>query len=270
MALIILEGLDRTGKSTVAQSFQDKGYEIVHMSAPEKGISNSTYMGEMVDLLTSFAGRDIVLDRSHYGELIWPKVYGREPLLTEDDIEALREIEDSLDTLRIVMHDPNSEAHWKRCVDNKEPLTKLQFIKARTSYSEMADKYGFVRKTLNDFPEAAQLAAQVSESKHTPVSDSGKVDSVEQPTQHTAPVDSRTPQQMKLDRANAINDVLSKRIIKGKGPLYDELERTVRGFLNTELGKLLGATQNSASTFSIEEVQLLKFFCERLKEKENE
>lgn len=74
---------------------------------------------------------------------------------------------------------------------------------------------------------------------------------------------------MKLDRANAINDVLAKRIIKGKGGVYDELERSVRGYLNTELGKLFGAQQPNKGEFSSQEVELLKFFCERLKNKEN-
>lgn len=268
MALIILEGLDRTGKSSVAQYFQDKGFEVVHMSAPPKGTSNGAYMGEMVDLLTSFAGRNVVLDRSHYGELIWPAVYGREPLLTEEDIEALREIEDSIEVERILMHDPKADAHWQRCVDNKEPLTKLQFVKARNLYYSMAEKYGFQRKTLSDFPEAASLAAQ-SSSKPESAADSGKVQRDEQPSSSANNADNRTPQQIKLDRANAINEVLARRIIKGKGQVYDELERSVRGFLNTELGKLFGAPQTN-TTFSSDEVQLLKFFCERLKDKENE
>jgi hypothetical protein len=269
MALIILEGLDRTGKSSVASYFQDKGFELIHMSAPPKGIAPDTYMGEMIDLLTSFAGRDVVLDRSHYGELIWPTVYGRAPLLTDDDMEVLREIEDSLEVNRILMHDPNSEAHWKRCVDNKEPLTKVQFIKARNLYSAMADKYGFKRKTLDDFPEAKALSSQVAPA--SPATDSvAPATGTESPTQPTGEADNRTPQQIKLDRANAINEVLARRIIKGKGPMYDDLERSVRGFLNIELGKLFGQSQPNKGEFSIDEVQLLKFFCQRLKSKENE
>lgn len=271
MALIILEGLDRTGKSSVAQYFQDKGFELIHMSAPTKGTSNDAYMGEMVDLLTSFAGKDVVLDRSHYGELIWPVVYGRAPLLTDDDIEALREIEDSLEVSRILMHDPNSEAHWKRCVDNKEPLTKVQFIKARNLYSAMAENYGFKKKTLGDFPEALALSNQIAENSPKTAdaevhSESQRANEADKGAGTSA---SRTPQQIKLDRANAINEVLAKRIIKGRGSAYDELERSVRGFLNTELGKLFGAQQPAKGEFSSEEVQILKVFIERLKSKEN-
>jgi len=269
MALIILEGIDRTGKSSVAKFYQDKGFELIHMSAPPKGTSASAYLGEMVDLLISFTGRDVVLDRSHYGELVWPQVYNREALLGDDEMESLRELEDSLETERILMHDTNTEAHWKRCVDNKEPLTKQQFIKARTLYSSMADKYGFTRKTLNDFPEAAAIAAQVASNSDKPTPDTkGEEASSKLSAAKSSPeVDHRTPQQQKLDRANAINEVLAKRIIKSKGPMFDDLERSVRSFLNTELGKIFG-NASQATGFNNEEVELLKFFCEHLKNKE--
>ena len=265
MALIILEGLDRTGKSSVAQWYQDKGYEVIHMSAPAKGISPDEYIGEMVDLLSSLGGKDFVLDRSHYGELIWPQIYGRKPLLDEDAFEILREIEASLDVTRILMHDPNNEAHWQRCVDNKEPLTKLQFVKAKSAYSAMADKYGFERKTLKDFPDAVQPLPN-SNTKHDRVqSDRSEVPAAAQAAEKAA--DSKTREQQKLERANAINEVLSKRILKGKEPIHDELERSIRHFLNTELGKIFGNNAPVAG-FSNEEVEMLKFFVQRLKEKE--
>lgn len=129
------------------------------MSAPDKTMSQPGYVGpsyldQMVQMLTDVNGRDVVLDRSHYGELVWPQVYGRKPMLTDEDMEILREIESNMDVTRILMVDSNAEAHWQRCVDNKEPLTKVQFVKARSLFSGVADKYGFERKTLKDFPGA--------------------------------------------------------------------------------------------------------------------
>ena len=265
MALIILEGLDRTGKSSVAQHFQDQGFQLIHMSAPAKGTSSDEYLGEMVDLLSSLSGKDTVLDRSHYGELVWPSVYGREALLSEDDFQILREIEDTMDVTRVLMHDPNSETHWQRCVDNKEPLTKVQFIKARSLFSAMADKYGFARKTLKDFPDAVQPLPKTSEiaPQQDNVPTRSSVDDV------AAKVESsKTREQLKLERANVINEVLSKRILKGKSSMHDELERSVRHFLNAELGKIFGNNPvNPSVPFSNEEVELLKFFVQRLKEK---
>src|ERR1035437_8657610 len=152
MALVLLEGLDRTGKTTVAEFFESKGYEVVHLSAPGKEFhAGHSYLDAMVDLLQRGAGRDLVIDRTHYGELIWPQIYNRKPLLGEDDFEILREIEESIGVKRILMHDPNAEAHWQRCVDNKEPLTKVQCVRARSIYASMGAKYGFESITLPAF-----------------------------------------------------------------------------------------------------------------------
>ena len=275
MALIILEGLDRTGKSSIAQMFENQGYELVHMSAPDKAMLQTDYIGPsyldlMVEMLTSIAGRNVVLDRSHYGELVWPQVYGRKALLNDDDMEILREIESNMDVTRILMHDPNSEAHWQRCVDNKEPLTKVQFVKARSLYSGMADKYEFGRKTLKDFPDAVQPLPQ---DKLKPVAPNKGGEEIAISTTEAKGdknlVTSKTKEQLKLEKANVINEVLDRRIIKGKGPMYDDVERSVRHFLNTELGKILGTATNTPGLTN-EEIDLLKFFCKRMKDKETE
>lgn len=278
MALIILEGLDRTGKSSIAQMFERQGFEVIHMSAPNRemlkdGYEGPSYLEQMVDLLSELAGKDVVLDRSHYGELIWPQVYGRKALLSDEDIEYLREIESNMDVTRILMHDPNNEAHWQRCVDNKEPLTKPQFVKARSLYSALADKYLFAKKTLKDFPDAEQplpanSANKLTDTQQQADSSSGSTSDKTKGDSSSANL-TKTKEQLKLEKANVINEVLDKRIIKGKGPQYDEVERSVRHFLNTELGKILG-TSSSSPGFSNDEIELLKFFCKRLKDKETE
>jgi hypothetical protein len=271
MALIILEGLDRTGKTSVAEMFEKQGFELIHISAPTKGTTTDQYIGEWVDFLTSIQGRNIVLDRSHYGELVWAPVYGRQPLLDDESMEILREIEANMEVTRILMYDPDSKAHWQRCVSNGEPLTQPQFVKARALFSAMADKYDFARKTLKDFPDATQPLPDNQSSKpvtasqeHAETAETATAAKSDKPAGDLT----KSKEQLKLERANVINEVLSKRIIKGKGQSYDEVERSVRHFLNQELGKILGtATQTPGLTN--EEVELLKFFCKRLKDKEN-
>jgi len=270
MALIILEGLDRTGKTSVAEMFEKQGFENLHISAPTKGTSADQYIGEWVDLLTSIQGRDIVLDRSHYGEMVWPQVYGRAPLLNDESMDILREIEANMDVTRILMVDPDSKTHWQRCVSNNEPLTQPQFVKARALFSTMADKYGFERKQLKDFPDATQALPPDKNSKSTVPSEAA-LEAAGASSSSRSDTDSlsKTKEQLKLERANIINEVLSKRIIKGKGSMYDEVERNVRHFLNQELGKILGSHTNVPGLTN-DEVELLKFFCKHLKEKENQ
>lgn len=278
MALVILEGLDRTGKSTVAAYFESLGYELIHMSAPAKGTTSDQYMQEMADLLSSATVKDIVLDRSHYGECVWPHIYGRPPLLSDDDIDSLREIEDAVGVKRILMHDTDAEAHWKRCVENKEPLNKAQFVRARSLYSQIGHKYGFENVTLpqflKEFPAAQELVDKINasslEQKTLQVTGSGdKISTTEVDT--SVKIDStsskypnKTPEQHRLEVANTINDVLSKRILKGKGHIYDDLENELRHFLNSKLGKLLGtSTSSNELSLTQDEIKFYKTMYKR-------
>lgn len=278
MALVLLEGLDRTGKSTVAAYFETIGFEKIHLSAPAKGTTPDQYLQEMIDLISSAANRDIVLDRTHYGELIWPQIFGRKALLDDEMIEAIREVEESVGVQRIWMTDDDLKAHWQRCVDNKEPLDKAQFTRARGLYSTMAQKYGFEKVTLQtflkQFPDAQAVVDQMNgkqlEEKTLQVVSSGgqtvttEVDlsgSVNDSTQAKYP--SKTAQQQKLEIANTVNDILSKRILKGKGKTYDDLENEIRHFLNSKLGKLLGGSENSELSLTQEEVRFYKAMYKR-------
>lgn len=270
MSLIILEGLDRTGKTSVASLYEAQGYEIIHMSAPPKNQTPDIFLEEMIEIISSAAHKDILLDRSYYGEAcVWPLIYGRNPLLDEQGLEVLREVENAVGTVRILMHDPDVNAHWQRCVDNNEPLTKSQFVKAKALYANMAEKYDFDKRTLKDFPNVSQKDTAISKSSNSdsvPVNDEAANDT-SQIRSNKSEMARKTREQLKLERANVINEILSKRILKSKGPMYDELERNIRSFLTVELGKIFG-TNNTDSGFSNDEIQLLKFFCQRLKEKE--
>lgn len=276
MSLILLEGLDRTGKSTVASFFETLGFERIHLSAPPKGTTADQYFQQMADLLASAANKDIVLDRTHYGELVWPEVYGRKPLLDEENIEVLREIEDAVGVQRIWMTDNAIESHWKRCVDNKEPLTKVQFTRARALFSTMAHKFGFEPITLQQFvtkyPDTQQIIDQEKaaslENKTLQVATSGDTTTVtevnvQQPITSTpAKYPGKTPEQHKLEVANAINDILSKPILKGKNTIYNDLENELRAFLNTKLGKLLGGG-SSETSLNPDEVRFYKEMYKR-------
>jgi dephospho-CoA kinase len=138
MSLIITEGVDKIGKSTIASLYSDLGYEVVHMSAPDKKFNDPKYIGptyfdEMVEMYQNISG-DVFFDRSIYGETIWPRVYKRRPQLLEPDINYLRDLENELGVRRILLVDEDVEAHWARCVKNKEPLTREQFDKALLRY----------------------------------------------------------------------------------------------------------------------------------------
>jgi hypothetical protein len=276
MAFVILEGVDRSFKSSLAKLYESQGYKSIHFSAPDKkysqpGYTGPSYLDDLVEMLVGLSGQDVVFDRSWYGESsIWPFVYGRKPLLTDDDIDVLRDIEDQNSTTRILMIDTDIEAHWQRCVENKEPLSLSQFKSAYQLYAVMADRYGFSIKTKHDFvpqePEVKEMSPEPKLESKTfaaPVSASEITNVVKMDTPTKL-----TPEQQKLQQANAINDILSSRIVKKKGSEYDSIEIRVREFLNQELAKLLGTDKPQVSLpFTSEEITLLKALANRVKDK---
>jgi thymidylate kinase len=284
MAWIIIEGLDRAGKTTVAELYKKQGYEVVHFSAPNKkysqpGYAGPSYLDEILDIYQQLTGKDVVFDRSAYGELIWPKVYGREPQLNIEDLDVLRDFERQNETKYILMHDPDMAGHWKRCIANKEPLDREQFKKASgLFFSELNSKYGFALQTLKDYnihfaldEETRKKQEELAKVSTTVIAkdENGLTTqtTIIDETKKNITVNNKSPEQARLEKANAINDVLSKKIVKGKGQIYSDIENSIRTFLNNELGKILG--QNNDKALSAQEIEFIKALVKRAHEKEN-
>jgi hypothetical protein len=274
MSWIILEGLDRTGKTTVAEYYKRQGYQIVHMSAPDKkyskpGYTGPSYLDELLDVYMRYTGKDVIFDRSGYGEFVWPFVYGRSAQLSDEDVEILQDIEEKNDTQKILMYDANIEAHWKRCVDNNEPLTRPQFNSASVLFDKMARKYNFEKKQLSDFSTLSKAALpSVPEASNSGEEDNVKnndVGTVLSQNRSTVAQSKASREIYKLEQANAINDILNKRIIKQKGEIYDKLESDIRHFLEHKLSTIFGEDKNK--NFSDDEIEILKLYCKQIKQK---
>lgn len=281
MAWIILDGLDRSGKSTLAKLYENQGYKLVHLSAPNKkytapGYSGPSYLDEMLDLYMKYNAVDTVFDRSVYGELVWPLVYGRKAQLDEDAFEILKEIESNNETEYYLMYDSNVEAHWKRCVDNKEPLNRNQFNQAGLLFDRLATKHGFTKIQLQEAVNGTAncVVPVMTDAEKKKFDDSMKNVITVQNSTSTVVINSddvalkatKSPEQLKLEKANAINDVLSKRILKQKGAQYDNIENDIRDFLTGRLSTIMGGG-TSSSSLSKEEIEILKVYCQQIKKK---
>jgi thymidylate kinase len=299
MAWILLEGLDRSGKSSVAKHYESKGYKVVHMSAPDKkyfreDYSGESYLEEVVRMYSMYDGQNVVFDRTIYGELIWPNVYGRLSLLNDEDIEYLSMIERNNEAEKILMFDENTEAHWQRCVDNNEPLTRQQFGRANVFYERLAADYGFDKKELPDFPEIGvqktprddssrerSVGSDVSSSS-SDAGDNGTIRSSDENSSlgvsNTDKIfdeslssstlgDSQKTIETKLERANAIRSLLQGKIIKKKGEIYDDLDASVREFLQRELDEIFAPKPRTVQCLSDDEVVILKQMAQRVLDK---
>jgi len=279
MPFILIEGVDRSGKSTVAEMYEEQGYKVVHMSAPDKkyfkpGYVGPSYIDELIDLYMQYDGEDVVFDRTIYGEFVWPNVFSRKSLLTEDDLEPLLEFEYKNNAQYFLFYDKDKEAHWQRCVANNEPLTRVQFVAAYREYEKLAERFNFKKVTLQDFDSMSKSKTADDGAVKQAVLNSAPEDAVDQAhssvpsdeeVSYQASTATETEQQKKLNRANAINSILTKRIIKQRGPIFDELELDIKEFLNNKLSSLFG---EEAHTLTREEIQLVKLVCERFKLKQ--
>ena len=292
MAWIILEGLDRTGKSTIAEIYKKQGFDVVHMSAPDKkykkpGYSGPSYLDDILEVYMKYDNKDVVFDRSIYGELVWPHVYGRPVMLSDDDFEILQEFEERNQAEKNLLVDPETEAHWQRCVDNNEPLTRPQFTLANRLFTKLAHNFNFMPRQLSDFkPEIAadkgedstplekvadpqpidarKDSSSASDSKTTSIGAGGTVAKKE------ADADGRTKEQTILEKANAINSILSKRIIKQKGTTYDLIESDIKDYLNRQLKVLFSGDTNIEEALSKDELTILKLYAQRILDKQKE
>lgn len=280
MAWIIIEGVDRSGKSSVSEMYRKKGFEVIHMSAPDKryfkpGYSGPSYLEDIVDLYNACAGKDVVFDRSPYGELVWPEVFNRDSMLTHEDIEYLQNIEYNNDTVKVFMYDENKEAHWQRCVSNNEPIDRRQFLLANRLYEDMVNRYNFDKRQLKDFQdeshESVHKSSDIAKNKG---SDDGSDKTIRLERQESTESD---PEQLqiqqifrnsfdqKLERANAIRELIGLQIIKKKGVVFSQIENEIKVFLQKQLENIF--LEQSEDSFTDDEVKILKIYAQRIKDR---
>lgn len=125
---IILEGPDATGKTTLAEKLRDMtGKEIVHFpSANKEDHLNALYQG------------DTIFDRFHIGEIVYPKIYGREPKLDFDEAnEIMRAIVDNNDIL-IIFITSDLNILRKRLIDRGEYSYLSEIEEQNKLFTQMA------------------------------------------------------------------------------------------------------------------------------------
>jgi len=113
--LIIVEGLDRTGKTTLSQAIKrETGTAYIHFAKPTAHPLDE-YVEPVIDCPHA------VFDRYHWGEMVWPQIFGRE---TECDWRMFLYIELALQSRgAVVVHAQRDlDAVEAACVRDGEPL----------------------------------------------------------------------------------------------------------------------------------------------------
>lgn len=115
MSIVILEGADGTGKTSHANYLAQQTNALLwHASAPKSG----DWFTEYVKPLQEKRDYNIVCDRWHLGEMIWPVLFGRKSLF--EDEKQFRLCNENLNDLgaivKIVWRNPDDIARtlWSR------------------------------------------------------------------------------------------------------------------------------------------------------------
>ena len=139
MALILVEGIDLTGKSTLAGLLADsltaagQEVEVRHSGLPEKRAIQE-YVYPLLDYRPG-AGRSIILDRGHIGEAVWPEVFDREPVMSPGERQVIERFMASRGAIYVYcMRDLESHLRAFAEADPPEPLAAALIPTAVDAY----------------------------------------------------------------------------------------------------------------------------------------
>lgn len=138
--VLLLEGLHGTGKSTLAASLATENRTAVFHHGPP--ISTDPYY-EYLRPIVFLEGWQVICDRSHIGECVWPEIFGR-PSLFPTYEGTFKGVEDALAEAASVVEvwyltgagtpERMAEEVMKNCL--KRGLSADQIVKAHALYME--------------------------------------------------------------------------------------------------------------------------------------
>lgn len=132
---VILEGLDAAGKTTLAEKLRDKfGMKIIHSTSKTRNDLN--YHLDLLDYQNN-----TVFDRFSVGEFVYPKIYGRDPKIADDEFKIIeKRIIDNND-LFIIFITSNMNIINERLIARNEYEYLKEMNDQNILFSEYAKKF---------------------------------------------------------------------------------------------------------------------------------
>src|SRR4249920_1716146 len=138
--LIVIEGIDRTGKSTLATSLAvATGGDIIHAAKPTKHPIDE-YVGPLINYDPTDTSDDntLILDRWHIGELVWPGFFGRSSALDDAVFRWIEMFMKSRGAVYVWADRTDTDAWIEELVAADEPVKTVQDILRLTDDFQMA------------------------------------------------------------------------------------------------------------------------------------
>lgn len=133
--LIILDGVNKAGKSTLAnkikEEFPEKEFIILKVSQPEikNGVNQAiNQYNEMLDFIEINSDRNYIIDRFHFGSFVYGPIYRGDNDFSYDDFYKLEERIMKLNYIFVLCI--SSESFMKKkFIEEKESFASLDKIK---------------------------------------------------------------------------------------------------------------------------------------------
>lgn len=136
--LIILEGLDKCGKTTYARRLEKDGYIYKHFSKPDDGEDVfKTYMSFLTSLDKS---KKYVVDRFNMGEMVYGWFYRNSPAYSEDRYEMINLLISQWDHLFIYFCNEPEFIRAKFLEDKEESTKEKDIEQLKQIYGKYYDK----------------------------------------------------------------------------------------------------------------------------------
>lgn len=160
MKIIILEGPDGSGKTTLAHVLMEHGYKYIHNGPPSEKNLAALYIGQIAAAYAS--GKPTVFDRLHLGERVYGPIMREKSLLDIDDEKAIERLTEAID-IQIVLCLPP----WRVVLENWIQNSKNEYVDTMQALKKIYDAYvelwysgrpyvtfDYTRHTVNSFARA--------------------------------------------------------------------------------------------------------------------
>ena len=158
--LILIEGLDRTGKTTLAEKLREiTGAAVVHRGQPVAQDPLTEYLGPL-SCYEPGSGLSLVLDRGYWDEMIYPKAYGREPFMGWPEFAYIDHAMAGLGAIAVLAEDGLERIHQRALADGEAVNDRDTIAELSDGYESIIEQTALpvVRWNLRSGPERDKIA----------------------------------------------------------------------------------------------------------------